>query len=219
MSNYFKGVSNEDAFNTLCNKFILSYKYKLDKKITISEKFKLVARNINEVEIVILADSIIKRIIDIFDFVDSKDVFSNEKWKKDVFLQYLKKVTKFDSYTPILFDLDGNELYDIYDRIFDIISDNYDLIDLKHKYSSAEKIAYRYLSNIIVIYSEDNSIIYDFIRNNSDIPEEIIEDHFSDFIYRYVDFWNSINFRQYEYLGIKINQFSTKLKSYLFIYF
>ena len=129
----------------------------------------------------------------------------------------MKRATEFDIKTPIIFDLDGNELYDIYKKIFDIISDNYDFIDLDNKYNSAMKITNKYLSSLIVIYSEDINSIYDFIKNNSDISEELIEDHYDDFIYKYIDFWNSINFKQYNYLGIKLCKFKTKLKSYLFI--
>lgn len=217
MSNYFKNISNKDAFDILRNKFFFSYKYKLKSKITISEQFKLVARNINNDEIEILGKSMIEKINDIFMFINSKEDFYDNNKKNKAFQSYLKRVTEFDSKTPIIFDLDGNELYDIYKKIFDIISDNYDFIDLDDKYNSAMKITNKYLSSLIVIYSEDINSIYDFIKNNSDISEELIEDHYDDFIYKYIDFWNSINFKQHNYLGIKLCKFKTKLNSYLFI--
>ncbi|MBQ3475606.1 MAG: hypothetical protein IJH20_05495 [Bacilli bacterium] len=217
MSNYFKNISDKDAYDILRNKFFFNYKYKLKSKITISEQFKLVARNINNDEIEILGKSMIEKINDIFMFINSKEDFYDNNKKNKAFQSYLKRATEFDIKTPIIFDLDGNELYDIYKKIFDIISDNYDFIDLDNKYNSAMKITNKYLSSLIVIYSEDINSIYDFIKNNSDISEELIEDHYDDFIYKYIDFWNSINFKQYNYLGIKLCKFKTKLKSYLFI--
>ena len=218
MSNYFKNISDKEAFDILDNKFFLNYKHKLKSKIIISEQFKLVARNINDDEIEILGNSMTKKINDIFMFINSKEELYNNNKKNKVFQSYLRRVTEFDSKTPIIFDLDGNELYDIYKKIFDIISDNYDFIDFDDKYNSAMKITNKYLSSLIVIYSENINSIYDFIKNNSDISEELIEDYYDDFIYKYIDFWNSINFTQYNYLGIKLCKFKTNLKTYLFIY-
>ena len=130
---------------------------------------------------------------------------------------YLKNYTDFNNQTIISYDLEGSEYYSQFDKIIEIIKEQYDKIDSKNVEVISKKVANTYLKNYIVLYSEKEELIYKVINDCTNYSEEDIDDFdtYDDFILKYIELWNSINFKQYNYFGIKIYNFSTRISTFI----
>ena len=58
MKKFYDKYSREEIFTALNNKFLLVYKCKIDNPIYISSKYGIIMRNINDIELDVLPDSI-----------------------------------------------------------------------------------------------------------------------------------------------------------------
>lgn len=212
--NKFYNIYNDKEINdAMNNKYLLNFKYKLNDKIYISKKYGIVIRNLNEIENDILSESLILKICKILSlFKNTKQIFDDKKLQ-EIKSTYLKQFTDFNDQTIITYDLEGFEHDNLFDKIIIIIKDNINNIDSKNIENISKKIANQYLENCIVLYSEKEKSIYNLINRCTNYNNEDIDlfDKYDDFIFKYIELWNSLNFNQYNYFGIKVNNFTTKL--------
>lgn len=212
--NKFYNIYNDKEINdAMNNKYLLNFKYKLNDKIYISKKYGIVIRNLNEIENDILSESLILKIYKILSlFKNTKQIFDDKKLQ-EIKSTYLKQFTDFNDQTIIAYDLEGVEQNNLFDKIIIIIKDNINNIDSKNIENISKKIANQYLENCIVLYSEKEKSIYNLINRCANYNNEDIDlfDKYDDFIFKYIELWNSLNFNQYNYFGIKVNNFTTKL--------
>lgn len=212
--NKFYNIYNDKEINdAMNNKYLLNFKYKLNDKIYISKKYGIIIRNLNEIENDILSESLILKICKILSlFKNTKQIFDDKKLQ-EIKSTYLKQFTDFNDQTIITYDLEGFEHDNLFDKIIIIIKDNINNIDSKNIENISKKIANQYLENCIVLYSEKEKSIYNLINRCTNYNNEDIDlfDKYDDFIFKYIELWNSLNFNQYNYFGIKVNNFTTKL--------
>ena len=215
MKKFYEIYTSEELRNAMNNKYLVRFKYKLDKKVCISDKYGIVIRNINKIENDILSQSLaskIYRIISQFKNIDY--IFDYEK-TEEIKENYLKQFTDFNSLLIIPYDIDGYEQYSMFDKIVTIIKENIGSISSKDNNDISEKIANKYLENCIVLYSEKEELIYKLISSCTNYSKEDIDDfgRYDDFIFKYLELWNALNFSQQEYLGFTIETFTTRLET------
>ena len=215
MKKFHDIYSKSEIEKAMKNKYLIFFKYELDDKVYISKKYGIVIRNINKIENDILSQSLIYKINEILSLFEKLDYIYNENKVEEIKKSFLKKYTDFDNKTIISYNLDGNEYYDLFDKIIFIIKENIDKIVSTNIEIVSKNIANIYLKNCIVLYSEKEELIYKIISDCTNYSIEDIDDFdkYDDFILKYVELWNSINFKQLNYYGIKVNNFNTKISS------
>lgn len=217
MKKFYEIYSKQEILSVLENKFILKYKYKLKNDVCVSKKYKIFIRNINEIEIGVLSDSLTFKIFKILSMLECvTELFDDEKIRI-IRKKYLTNITNFSDNTIIRYDLDGSDEYDIFDKVIKIIKKYNKYINLNDIEKSSRKISKLYLADALVLYSDNEEEINKLILKNTKYTLEDIYDFtlYEDFIYRYIELWNAINFNQHTSLGIKIVSINTHLNTIL----
>ena len=210
--------SQKELLENIYDRYILNLKFKINGEICISEKFGIVIRNINEIENHTLATPLVRVIKNILMLTENLNDFIEPEKVKTIHEKYVKELTEFDDNTIIKMDIDGYDKYLEIKNIIQIITENIsDYISEKDKTLVAENIVGKYLEQFIILHVKKSYEIVQFIKNNSRFDEEQIELYglVNEFIYKYIELWNAINFKQIEYLGIKISDFNNKLDNLL----
>ena len=210
--------SQKELLENVYDRYILNLKFKIDGEICISEKFGIVIRNINEMEKYILATPLVRIMKKILKLTENLNDFLEPEKVKTIHEKYVKELTEFDDNTIIKIDIDGYDKYLEIKNIIQIITENIsDYISEKDKTLVAENIVGKYLEQFIILHVKNSYEIVQLIKNNSRFDEEQIELYglVNEFIYKYIELWNAINFKQIEYLGIKISDFNNKLENLL----
>ena len=216
--NLFKKYSVEDMFSSFDNKFILSYKCKLKNEILISSNFEIKLRNINQIELDVIKQVLLRRILNIFDCFDEIVVNDENDLKlmKESFFEIFN-----EGYSKYIFlDLDHFDDGMLIERIFGIMKENISCFNLSFdKYEIAESIVDNYFSDCIIVYSSNEKSIYDFISKSENISDDDIEefDIYDEFIFSYFELWNLINFKQEQYLGVGLRKKNMSIRDLLYL--
>ncbi len=215
----FEKYSVDDMHSSLINKYILPYKYKLKDEILISRNFEIKIRNINQIELDVIKQVLLRRILDIFEVFD-EFVVNDEK---DLKLMKERFFDKFDKDYPeyIFLDLDHYQERTIIEKIFVIMHENITCFNASfNKYEIAGSIVDNYFSDCLIVYSSNEKSIYDFISKCENLSQEEIDDYdkYDEFIFKYFDLWNLINFGQEEHLGVKLMILRTSIQDLLNLY-
>ncbi len=127
---------------------------------------------------------------------------------------------QYDTSVPICFDIDSYNKIDEVEKIIDIVykeikNNKINIEDNKEKIINS--IIVGYLKDSIIIELEDRHIISKSIENYEKIDDEDVNwlGKIDDFIYQYFNLLNTINFKQEEYFGFKINRLNTERKNIL----
>lgn len=218
MEKFFDIYTKEEILNSITNRYLLFFSYKIEQEILISSEYEIVIRNINEIEKRILAQTLMEMIYDLLNLSDSLSDFLDKNKLKIIHDLYLSKYSSFDDRTIICFDLDGHHFSTIISKVLDIIKNYISLYSDELNYEVISKnIAFNYLENFVVLYSKNEEKIYELIKRHTGLSFDDIDwhDKYDEFFYSYINLWNAINFKQEQYLGIKIKKFDTHLETIL----
>lgn len=218
MDKFCEEYNQKELLENMNNKYLLFFKHKIDNEILISSKYEIVIRNVNKIEKYILAQALSKRICEILKLSKKLTDFLDEEKIRKIQHDYVKKFYDYDENTIISFDSDGYNFNVTVNKIIEIITMYInDFINETDYEMISKKIAYNYLENFIVLYSKNDKKIYQLIKENTSLEFDDIDWHgrYDEFIFKYFELWNAINFEQHQYLGIRIKSFNTRLKTIL----
>lgn len=214
MKKQIKKYSKDEIIDAIFNKYLLGIKYEFKGEIILSHKYELVIRNVNEIEKYILSKPLARKIYDILKISNDLDDFYNKEKEKKIKNKYLKRFTDFNFNTIIRCDIDGSNIDEQIDKIIEIIKEYLNECKKEKEYKKiAKKISEKYFTDFIVLYSKNEKKIYQLINDNTKLDNYSIDWHgyYDEFIFKYMEIWNAINFKQKEYLGLKIYNFRVVL--------
>ena len=220
MKYFYEKYDRKTIDEIMESRYLIRCKLKLDKERYLSEKYKIKIRNVNNIEIDILKTSVVKIGSKFLDYVmNIQDLKDKDKFEK-IQKKYIFDIANYNSKIPISYFIDEYSFIRDTEEVLKIISEGIqrNQIDLTNtKEAIINDIATEYLKDAVILELEDRDRIVKSIIGYKGLDEEDIclYDKFDEFLHQYIELWNLINFKQYEYLGFGIIKFNNSITTVL----